>query len=332
MYLEKIIKNQNLSQEETASVFHEIMSGNTDEKLISAFLMGLSVKGYTSEEVSGAVKAVHGIATKVPLSKTFPILVDTCGTGGDGHHTMNISTAAALILSALEIPIAKHGNRSVSSKSGSADVLEALGYPLKNSPSEDAQNLDNHGFCFLFAPNYHPSMRFVGPIRKALKVRTIFNIMGPLLNPCPVTHQAIGVYQRELVPIVFNALKNRDLKGFAVLNSDDGMDEISPNGATEIKLFQNGKEENLRVFPSSFGKTQFPIEKIICKSPEESKKQLISVLSGKDSYHKDICLMNAAFIYFLTGKAKGLIEATEICESALNSGRVFTHVSKFLNL
>ena len=229
-YLEKLRNKENLSFEESKVVFEILMEGKASNSEIFDFLTLLSAKGEVSEEIAGGVYILRDKSKRVNVKDC----VDTCGTGGDGMNTLNISTASALLLSSMGIKVAKHGNKAVSSKCGSGDVLEALNIKINLEPKDIEEQINKNNFGFMFAPNYHSAMRFVGPTRKKIGKRTIFNMIGPLSNPALVDRQVVGVFNRSLLKIFANALKNLDIKYAWIVNSEDGLDEISPYAKTNV--------------------------------------------------------------------------------------------------
>ncbi len=223
-FIDKIKINQNLSFEESKTVFEILMEGKANDQEIFDFLTSLSNKGESSEEIAGGVYVLRDKSKRVNVDNC----VDTCGTGGDGMNTLNISTASALLLASMGTKVAKHGNKAVSSKCGSGDVLEALKIKIDLEPEDIEKEINNNNFGFMFAPNYHSAMRFVGPVRKKIGKRTIFNMIGPLSNPALVERQVVGVFDKKLLKIFGNSLKNLNIKFAWIVNSEDGLDEISP--------------------------------------------------------------------------------------------------------
>ena len=244
--INNISKGKNLSFEESKTAFLNIMSGNMNEDLIHKFLINLSAKGETAEEIAGGVHVLRNKALKVNASED---IIDTCGTGGDGKNTLNISTASALLLASMNIKVAKHGNKALSSKCGSADVLERLKININLQPDGVVKSIEKNNFGFMFAPNYHLTMKYVAPIRKKIGSRTIFNLLGPLSNPANVKRQVVGVFAKKwLVPFA-NALKNLQSEHAWIVHSDDGMDEISPFSITNIVELKNNKINETKIDP-----------------------------------------------------------------------------------
>ena len=244
-FLEKLKKKQNLSFEESKSAFELLMTGKASEDEIYDFLTLLSEKGEVSDEIAGGVYVLREKSKRVKVTDC----VDTCGTGGDGMNTLNISTASALLLASMGTKVAKHGNKAVSSKCGSGDVLEALKIKIDLEPTEIEKEINNNNFGFMFAPNYHSAMRFVGPVRKKIGKRTIFNMIGPLSNPALVDRQVVGVFDKKLLKIFAESLKNLDIKFAWIVNSEDGLDEISPYAKTNVMQLKDGKISEFMIDP-----------------------------------------------------------------------------------
>ena len=235
-FIEKIKKKENLTFDESKSAFELMMDGKAEDQEIFDFLTLLSAKGEASDEIAGGVFVLRNKSKRVNVENC----IDTCGTGGDGMNTLNISTASALLLSSMGVKIAKHGNKAVSSKCGSGDVLEALNIKINLEPKDIESQINNNNFGFMFAPNYHSAMRVVGPTRKKIGKRTIFNMIGPLSSPALVNRQVVGVFDKKLLKIFANALKNLDIKFAWIVNSEDGLDEISPYAKTNVIQLKDG--------------------------------------------------------------------------------------------
>ena len=273
--IEKLISGQDLNDMEMKHAFDLIMSGNTSEVKIGAFLVALRAKGEKPEEIASAANAMRSRATKIDLD--FDVM-DTCGTGGDNASTFNISTAVAFVLSGAGFKVAKHGNRSVSSSSGSADCLEALGVPIDLSPEDAAQAIRDRGFAFLMAPRYHPSMKHAMPARKKLGIRTIFNVLGPLSNPAKAGYQLLGVYSKELVEPIAKALFIMGTKGAMVVHS--GLDEVSIERPTFYARISGGNISKGYIYPEDAGIIPCSEESIKVSSPRESAQAIEGVLNG----------------------------------------------------
>ena len=328
--MDKIIKKlnnkQNLNFEESKSIFENIMSGKVKDEQIHDFLIASSEKGETSDEIAGGVYVLREKATKVNVPEGT---VDTCGTGGDGKNTLNISTAAALVLSSFGVKVAKHGNKSVSSKCGSADVLEKLNININLGPKEVETNINNNNFGFMFAPGYHTAMKYVGPVRKKIGKRTIFNLIGPLSNPAKVKRQVVGVFDKKLLKIFGEALKNLNLKKALIVNSQDGLDEISPYANTDIVELSNGKIKEFVLSPKDLGIKVGNFDNIVGKDPEYNAEKMKEIFQGKDNDFSIAVCLNAAAGLIVSGKSNSFKEGYEELRKHMLSGKVINHVSKF---
>ncbi len=307
-----------LTSTEMRALIGSLMDGELSDPIKAALLAALATKGETSDEIAGAARAMRSRVRRVAHS--FEDAVDTCGTGGDGHGTFNISTAAALVAAGAGVPIAKHGNRSVSSKSGSADVLEALGVEVAAEPETAARMLDEVGICFLFAPNYHPAMKEVMPVRKALGVRTIFNVLGPLSNPAGARRQVLGVYARELVDVMAQVLSDLGSVHALVVHGADGLDEITITGPTHVAELRDGRVESRTIEPHELGVRSASPEDLAGGGPAENAAMLRSVLAGEKGPLAEITLANAGAAIYVGGKAETLTGGVELARESLASG------------
>tara|TARA_Y100000590_G_scaffold394124_1_gene472923 strand:+ start:23 stop:1036 length:1014 start_codon:yes stop_codon:yes gene_type:complete len=290
-FLEKLRKKQDLSFEESKSAFDILMNGEATEDQIFDFLTLLSIKGEVSDEIAGGVYVLREKSIRVNIQNC----VDTCGTGGDGMNTLNISTASALLLSAMGVKVAKHGNKAVSSKCGSGDVLEALDIIIDYSPEDVEDDIKKHNFGFMFAPNYHRAMKYVGPTRKKIGKRTIFNMIGPLSNPALVDRQVVGVFDKKLLKIFAYALKNLNTKFAWIVNSEDGLDEISPYAKTNVIQLKNGKFTEIIIDPDKLKINAEKFENILGNDAKFNAQKIIEILKGKDNdFSKAVCLNAAA--------------------------------------
>ena len=327
--IEGLIKNisrgKNLSFEESKKIFLDIMSGNMKEESIFNFLTGLSAKGETSEEIAGGVYILREKALKV---KTSGDIVDTCGTGGDGKNTLNISTASSLLLSSMDIKVAKHGNKALSSKCGSADVLERLKVNINLQPDGVAESIEKNNFGFMFAPNYHLTMRYVAPIRKKIGKRTIFNLLGPLSSPANVKRQVIGVFaKRWLLPFA-EALKNLKSEHAWVVHSNDGMDEISPFTTTNVIELKKDRINEIKIDPKKIGVKFDNPDNLKGQDPHFNASRIIDVFSGmKNEFSEAICLNSAAAL-IVCNKFNKFEDAYEFSKKHLESDKALTHLKK----
>ena len=323
--INNISKGKNLTFEESKKIFLDIMSGNMKEESIYNFLTQLSVKGETSEEIAGGVYVLREKALKV---KAPDDIIDTCGTGGDGKNTLNISTASALFLASMGVKVAKHGNKALSSKCGSADVLERLKININLQPDGVAKSIEKNNFGFMFAPNYHLTMRYVAPIRKKIGSRTIFNLLGPLSSPANVKRQVIGVFAKKWLLPFANALKNLQSKHAWIVHSDDGMDEISPFALTNIVEIKDNKINEIKIDPKRVGIEFDNPDNLKGRDADYNANKIIDVFSGvKNEFAEAICL-NAAAALIVCNKFIRFEDAYEFSKKHLQTDKVLTHLKK----
>ena len=303
------------------------MSGNATDAQMGSFLTGLRMNHETPEEITGFAKVMRAKAAIVPEETEA---IDIVGTGGDLANSFNISTTSAFVVAAGGVPVAKHGNRAASSKCGTADCLEALGVNINLSPAESAILLKEHNMCFLFAQKYHPAMRYVGPVRKAIGVPTVFNILGPLTNPAYNTYQLLGVYSEELLDTVANALKDLGLKHAMVVYGKDCLDEISMSADTEVCELADGKVSKYTITPEQFGFTRCRKEELVGGTPEENAKITMEILSGADKGPKRqaVCLNAGAAIY-IAGKADTIEAGIRKAEQIIDEGLALKKLEQF---
>jgi len=325
--IKKLKNKQSLSFQESKSAFESMMSGKVKEEQIHDFLTSSSAKGETSDEIAGGVCVLRDKATKVNVPDNT---VDTCGTGGDGKNTLNISTAAALLLSSFGVKVAKHGNKSVSSKCGSADVLEKLNININLGPKEVETSINNNNFGFMFAPGYHSAMKYVGPVRKKIGKRTIFNLIGPLSSPAKVKRQVVGVFDKKLLKIFAEALKNLNLKKALIVNSQDGLDEISPYANTDIVELSDGKIKESILSPKDLDVKAGSFDNIIGKDPEYNAEKMKEIFKGKDNDFSIAVCLNAAAGLLVAEKSNSFKDGYEELRKHILSGKVINHVSKLL--
>jgi len=323
--LKKLKNKQNLNFEESKSAFESMMTGQVKEEDIYDFLTLSSEKGETSDEIAGGVYILRNKATAVNVSDEA---IDTCGTGGDGKNTLNISTASALLLSSFGVKVAKHGNKSVSSKCGSADVLEKLNININLGPKEVETSINDNNFGFMFAPGYHSAMKYVGPMRKKIGKRTIFNLIGPLSSPAKVKKQVIGVFDKNLLRIFAEALKNLNLKSALIVNSQDGLDEISPYANTNVVELTDGKIKEFVLNPKDFNIKAKNFENILGKDPEYNANKIKEIFQGKDNDFSIAVCLNAAAGLIISEKSNNINEAYQQLRNHILSGKVINHISK----
>ena len=289
--LEKLRNKIDLSFEESKSAFELLMTGQANEDQIYDFLTLLSEKGEVSDEIAGGVYVLREKSKRVKVKDC----VDTCGTGGDGMNTLNISTASALLLASMGTKVAKHGNKAVSSKCGSGDVLEALKIKINLEPIDIEKEINNNNFGFMFAPNYHSAMRFVGPVRKKIGKRTIFNMIGPLSNPALVDRQVVGVFDKKLLKIFAEGLKNLNIKFAWIVNSEDGLDEISPYAKTNVIQLKNGEISEIIIDPTVLNINAEKFDNLVGDDANYNASKMIEIFKGKDNdFSKAVCLNAAA--------------------------------------
>jgi anthranilate phosphoribosyltransferase len=317
--LEKLMRRENLSAEEAADAMGAIMGGNTTPAQIAALLMGLTMKGERPSEIVGLARTMRANAVKLP--KTFDDAFDTCGTGGDRSGTFNISSAAALVAAAAGLRVAKHGNRSVSSKCGSADVYEALGVDIAAAPEIVGASLDTVGIAFLFAPTFHPSMKHAGPVRRELGVRTAFNLLGPLTNPANTRTQLVGVPHSELTELIARALLLLGAERAWVVHGADGIDEMSTTGHTKVSECHSGSVRTFYVHPSDFGLPKAAPNDLRGGDAATNAGIIHEVLSGAKGPRRDVVLLNAGASLFIGGKATSVTDGIERAARAIDSGR-----------
>jgi anthranilate phosphoribosyltransferase len=317
--LTRIIERDEIKHDEMVSLMRQIMMGEVSQVMISAIMIGLRVKRESIGEISAAAEVMRELATRVEIENRNN-LVDTCGTGGDSAHTFNISTAAAFVAAAAGARVAKHGGRSVSSKSGSADVLESLGVNLNQTPQQVADGISRIGVGFMFAPNYHSAMKYAAPVRRELGVRTLFNILGPLTNPAGAENQVIGVFHADLVGIVARVLQQLGSHHVMVVHGEDGLDEITIAGKTRIGELKNGEVSEYTIRPEDFGMKVSAIETIQVQDSDQSKALLQSVLDNQPGPALDIVLLNAGAAIYVSGVADTLKQGVIRARAAVESG------------
>ena len=327
LILEKLRKKEDLTFEESKSAFELLMTGKANEEEIYDFLTLLSEKGEVSDEIAGGVYVLRDKSKRVNVSNC----VDTCGTGGDGMNTLNISTASALLLASMGTKVAKHGNKAVSSKCGSGDVLEALKIKIDLEPNDIEKEINKNNFGFMFAPNYHSAMRFVGPIRKKIGKRTIFNMIGPLSNPALVDRQVVGVFDKKLLKIFAEGLRNLDIKFAWIVNSEDGLDEISPYAKTNVIQLKDKKITEITIDPKEFNVNADKFENLIGDDAKFNAEKMINIFKGEDNdFSKAVCL-NAAAGLIVTENTSKFKDAYDSARSHILSGKTFENLRDIQN-
>jgi len=317
------------SGENAEDIFGQIMRGEASDAQIGALLMGLSIRGESPEIIAGAARAMRAAATRIEPQATG--LLDTCGTGGDGASTFNISTTAALVVAACGVPVAKHGNRAISSRSGSADVLEALGVKLDITPEKVADCIDAVGIGFLFAPGHHPAMKHAAGPRRELGMRSIFNLLGPLTNPAGAEYQVLGVYARDKLELVAGALLQLGVHRALIVHGRDGLDEITTTGITDAVWVEKGAP--LRPFeidPVAFGMPYANADDLAGGCARRNASILLDIFKGQHGAPRDIVLLNAAAAIWVAGRADGIAPGLRLAAEAIDSGRATDTLNKLI--
>lgn len=323
----KLTNKENLSYEEAKTVMNEIMSGEASDVQKSAYLTALTMKGETIDEITGSAEEMRNHA--VQLSHEGDVL-EIVGTGGDKSDSFNISTTSSLVIASAGVPVAKHGNRAASSKSGAADVLESLGVNITISPRKSAELLQNIGICFLFAQSYHTAMKYVGPIRKELGIRTIFNILGPLANPASANLQVMGVYDESLVEPLAKVLSNLGVKRALVVYGQDRLDEISASAETSVCEVKDGTFKSYTISPEQFGLTRCKKEELTGGTPDENAAITKAVLAGGQGARRTAVVLNAGAGLYVAGKADSIEAGVRLAEELIDSGKAEKKLEEFV--
>ena len=327
-FLKKLHNKTDLTFIESKSAFELLMTGKASEDEIYDFLTLLSEKGEVSDEIAGGVYVLREKSKRVDVDGC----IDTCGTGGDGMNTLNISTASALLLASMGTKVAKHGNKAVSSKCGSGDVLEALKININLDPENIKKEINNNNFGFMFAPNYHSAMKFVGTVRKKIGKRTIFNMIGPLSNPALVDKQVVGVFEKKLLKIFAEGLKNLNIKFAWIVNSEDGLDEISPFAKTNVIQLKAGQITEISIDPKSFNINADKFENLIGNDAIYNANKISEIFKGEDNdFSKAVCL-NAAAGLVVSEKYNNFELAYNYCRDFIKTGTAFKHLKKIQNV
>ncbi len=321
----KLKQGQNLSFEESKLLFSNLMEGKHEESKIIEILEALIKKGETKDELAGGIFVLRDKAKKVSCDSDT---IDTCGTGGDGQNSLNISTASAIVLASMGVKVAKHGNKAVSSKCGSADVLETLKININLEPNEAEESIKNFNFAFMFAPNYHSAMKHVGPARKKMGKKTIFNLIGPLSSPAQVKRQVIGVFDKKWMKPFAEALKENNVVHAYIVHSEDGMDEISPFAKTNIVELKDGKINEFSIEPKDLGINEGYKENLKGKNAEYNAEKIIDIYKGTSNEFSQSVALNAAAGLIVSGKENNFKNAFDNATKHLSSGKVFEHLTK----
>jgi anthranilate phosphoribosyltransferase len=327
--LVRTIEHREIFHDEMLALMRRIMSGEMSAPMMAALLLGLRVKKETIGEITAAAQVMREFSTKVTVADRKH-LVDIVGTGGDGSHTFNISTCSMFVAAACGARVSKHGNRGVSSKSGSADVLEAMGVPLGLKPEAIARSIDETGIGFMFAPNHHPAMKNVAPVRKELGVRTIFNILGPLTNPADAPNILMGVFHPDLVGIQVRALQRLGAEHALVVYGRDGMDEVSLGAATMVGEFRDGEIREYEIHPEDFGLTMASNRALKVETPAQSLALVRSVLDNEIGPARDIVVLNAGVALYAANVAPTMAEGVALARAAIESGKAAAKMAQFV--
>ncbi len=325
--LNKIASRRDLTGEEMRGVMRFIMSGDATPSQIGAFLMGMRLKGETAGEIAAAVSILR--EKMIPVTAPADA-IDIVGTGGDGHGTLNISTAAAILVASMGVPVAKHGNRALSSKSGSSQALEALGVKLDLAPDEIGRTIADAGIGFMFAPSHHPAMKYVGPARTEMGIRTMFNLLGPQSNPAGVQRYLLGVFAEEWVEPVAQALQaNRAVKAW-VVHGSDGLDELTVTGPSFVAQISGGDLRSFEVTPEQAGLRQYELKDILGGTPEENAQAIHDLFDGAPGAYRDIVLLNAAAALIVADKVDSLKDGAQAAAAAIDSGKAKSTLARLV--
>lgn len=323
----KLANKEDIGYDMAKEVMNEIMSGEASDIQKSAYLTALSMKGETIEEITASAKEMRNHAVKL-LDDVEAL--EIVGTGGDKSNSFNISTTSSLVVSSGGVPVAKHGNRAASSKSGAADCLEALGVNITVSPAKSAQMLKEIGICFLFAQTYHTAMKYVGPVRKELGIRTIFNILGPLANPAGATMQVMGVYSEDLVEPLAKVLSNLGVKRAMVVYGQDQLDEISMSAPTTVCEINNGEFQTYVIRPEQFGFESCDKSELVGGTPQENAQITLDILNGEKGPKRNAVVMNSGAALYVAGKAESLEKGIRMAEDLIDSGKAKEKLDEFI--
>ena len=326
-FLTKLKKKEDLSFEDSKKSFEIIMDGKASEDEIYSFLTLLSNKGEVSSEIAGGVFVLRNKSKRVNIKNA----IDTCGTGGDGKNTLNISTASALLLASMGIKVAKHGNKAVSSKYGSGDVLESLNIKINEEPNEVENKINKYNFGFMFAPNYHSAMKYVGPVRKKIGKRTIFNMIGPLSSPALVKRQVVGVFDNKLLELFANALKNLNIDFAWIVNSEDGLDEISPYAKTNVIQLKDNKISKISINPKEMDIKAEKFENLLGNDAKFNSQKIIDIFKGEDNDFSIAVCLNSAAGLVVSGKHNDFNDAYQAAREHILTGKAFNHLKLLRN-
>lgn len=323
----KVSQKQDLTYDEAYQTMDEIMGGEASEVQMSSYLTAMSMKGETIDEITASAEAMRSHCVRL-LNDVEAL--EIVGTGGDGSNTFNISTTSSIVISAAGVPVAKHGNRSASSKCGAADVLEELGVNIQIDPEKSLKCLKEHNICFLFAQNYHIAMKYVASVRKELAIRTIFNILGPLTNPAGATMQVLGVYDKELVEPLAKVLNNLGVKSALSVYGTDGMDEISASDKTFVCEIRDGITKSYEIDPEDFGFEKCKKEDLVGGDPKENAQITLDILKGKKGPKRNAVVLNSAAGLYVSGVVESINDGVRLAEEIIDSGKALRQLEKFI--
>lgn len=323
----KLAKRMDLTDEEALEVMNEIMDGKASPVQMSSYLTALSLKGETIGEITGSARGMRDHCIRLLHDRE---VLEIVGTGGDGANSFNISTTSSLVIASGGVPVAKHGNRAASSRSGAADVLEALGVKITVSPEESARMLEKIGICFLFAQNYHIAMKYVAPIRKELGIRTVFNILGPLSNPAGANMELMGVYEEALVEPLAEVMSNLGVKRGMVVYGMDQLDEISMSAPTKVCEIKDGTYRTYEIIPEEFGFTRCEKSELAGGKPEENAKITLEILDGKKGPKRDAVVLNSGAAFYIAGKVETIADGVRMAETLIDSGAARRKLDEFI--
>jgi anthranilate phosphoribosyltransferase len=326
-FITKVAEGKHLSQEETSRAFQIIMNGGATPAQIASLLTALHIKGETPEEITGAALVMRAKMEKITAPDNA---IDVCGTGGDHKGSLNVSTAVALVVAACGLPVVKHGNKSVSSLSGSADILAELGVNIQADKAKVEASLSNANICFMYAPLYHKAMRHVAPVRQELGFRTLFNLLGPLVNPAQPTYQLMGVYDKDLLEPLAKVLRLLGSTNAWVVHGSDGIDELTLSGVSHVAELKNGEIRLFDITPEEAGLERAEPDAIAGKSPAYNARELSLLLTGKQSPYRDIVLYNSAAALLIAGKVENLLAGVMLAKEVIDSGKAKEALAKLM--
>jgi anthranilate phosphoribosyltransferase len=324
-FLKRLAAGEHLSAADSADAFGAMMAGSISEMRMASFLTALAVRGPSIAEITGAARAMRAAMTSVAAPKGA---IDVCGTGGDGAGTLNVSTAAAFVVAACGVPVAKHGNRAMSSRTGAADVLEVLGVPIDLNAEAAGRSLTDPGFAFLFAPAYHPAMKNVGPVRRDLGFRTVFNLLGPICNPARVRRQLIGIFAPEWLEPVAHVLADLGTEKAWIVHSADGLDEMTTTAVTHVAILENGQVSLRDIVPEDAGLKRAQLSALKGGSAEDNARAIVDLFQGAKSAFRDIVLLNAAAALMVADKASSLKDGVARAGEAIDKGHAAATLAK----